>query len=357
MIPLLALILSAALAYCFTIPTIWLAKKFNLVTNKKTRFHPAHTHTGIIPRAGGVPIFLAFLLTSLLFLPSEKIVVGMILASLLHVLIGLYDDYVDSSPYARFLGNFLVAGLVVAAGLGIPYLTNPFGGVIRFDTVVWTIQLFGTHSLMVIGDTLAVLWLVWTTNMVNWSKGVDGQLPGFVAIAGIFLGLLSQRFVAHDINAQTVMILSFIMAGAYLGFLPFNFYPQQIMPGYGGGGLAGLWLGILAILSFGKIGTAVLILAIPTTDAIYSIIRRIRKKQSPFRADWGHFHHRLLELGWGRRRIAIFYWSVSAVLGVASLFLQGIEKVIAFITVSVSLLVFIMVIDKLKVDTFDNRYH
>lgn len=350
MTPILALILSAAFSYCFTVPTIWLATKLKLVTDSKKRSHPAHTHRGIIPRAGGVPIFLAFVCSAFIFLDFEKIIIGIILASFIHVLIGLYDDYIDSSPYSRFIGNFLVAGVVVAAGLGIPYLTNPFGGVIHFDTWVWSFNLLGPHSVLVIGDMLAIIWLVWTTNMVNWSKGVDGQLPGFVAIACIFLGLLSQRFIAHDVSAQTVMTLSFIFAGAYLGFLPFNFYPQKIMPGYGGGGLAGLWLGILAILSFGKIGTAILILAIPTTDAVYSILRRLKNKQSPFKADWGHFHHRLLEIGWGRRRIAVFYWTVSAILGFASLFLKGIEKVIAFATVSVVLLAFILILDKVKRD-------
>ena len=120
------------------------------------------------------------------------------------------------------------------------------------------------------------------------------------------------------------------------------------MPGYGGGTLAGFLLGVLAILSFGKIGTAVLILSIPTIDAIYTIIRRVKNKQSPFRADWGHFHHRLLELGWGKRRIAVFYWLVSIILGISSMFLAGIEKFIAFITIGVILLVFILIIHNIK---------
>jgi UDP-GlcNAc:undecaprenyl-phosphate GlcNAc-1-phosphate transferase len=184
--------------------------------------------------------------------------------------------------------------------------------------------------------------------MVNWSKGVDGQLPGFVGITAIFLGLLAQRFSAHDVTAQTVSLLSFIIAGAYLGFLPHNFYPQKIMPGYGGGGLAGFLLGILAILSFGKIGTAIVILAIPMIDAMYSILRRLKNKQSPFRADWGHFHHRLLEVGWGRRRIAVFYWIVSLVLGIASLFLEGLEKLLAFMTIAILLIVFIYLMNQLK---------
>lgn len=120
------------------------------------------------------------------------------------------------------------------------------------------------------------------------------------------------------------------------------------MPGYGGGALAGFLLGILSILSFGKVGTAILILAIPFIDAVYSIFRRIKNKQSPFRADWGHFHHKLLEIGWGKRRIAVFYWTVSLILGISSLFLEGTEKLIAFVTIAILLLTFIVVIDRVK---------
>jgi len=120
------------------------------------------------------------------------------------------------------------------------------------------------------------------------------------------------------------------------------------MPGYGGGALAGFLLGILSILSFGKVGTAILILAIPSIDAVYTIIRRLKKKQSPFRADWGHFHHKLLEIGWGKRRIAVFYWIVSIILGIAALFLKGIEKMVAFLTTGIILLVFILIIEKVK---------
>ena len=157
-----------------------------------------------------------------------------------------------------------------------------------------------------LADIIGVIWLAAMMNMVSWSKGLDGQLPGFVGITAFFLGLLAHRFTAHDISAQSVMVLSFIVAGAYIGFMPFNFYPQKIMPGYGGGSLAGFLLGILSILSFGKVGTAILILAIPLIDANYTIIRRIAAGNSPFKGDRGHFHHRLMDIGWGRRRIAIF---------------------------------------------------
>lgn len=342
-------VVSLLVSFGLTIPTIFLAKKFKLVTDSGKDTHPAHTHRGIIPRAGGVPIFLAFFVTILLFVSLNKIVIGIIISSFLLVVIGLLDDYFDLSPYLRFAANLALSAMVIGFGLGIPFVSNPFGAPIRLDQWQYHFNLFGPHSILIVGDLLAIIWLTWTTNMVNWSKGVDGQLPGFVGITAIFLGLLSTRFTVHDISAQTVMLLSFIVAGAYLGFLPFNFYPQKIMPGYGGGALAGFWLGILSILSFGKIGTAILILAIPMIDALYSIVRRIKNKKSPFRADWGHFHHRLLDIGWGRRRIAIFYWLVALFLGIASLFLKGIEKVLAFVTVGAALIAFILIINQIKI--------
>lgn len=344
----LAFLFAGGISFLLTPLTIKLAKKYELVTDSKKRNHPAHTHTGIIPRAGGVPIFLGILLGAFLFVPMNKIMHGILLGSFMLVLMGLFDDYYDMSPYLRFGLNIAISAFTIAWGLGIPYISNPFGGVIRLDQWRITFDIFGRHSILVFADFLAVIWLAWTMNMVNWSKGVDGQLPGFVGIAAVFLGLLSQRFVAHDVTATTVMLFAFIVGGAYLGFLPFNFYPQKIMPGYGGGALAGFLLGVLSILSFGKIGTTFLILAIPLIDAGYTILRRLKNGKSPFRADWGHFHHKLLEIGWGKRRIAFFYWFVTFILGVASLFLKGTEKLVSFLMIAVALFTFISIIEKMK---------
>lgn len=345
---ILALVSTTLISYIITSYTIPWAIKNGFVTDKKKRHHPAHTHNGVIPRGGGIPIFLSLFIASIIFIGLNKIMVGILIASFLLLITGLVDDYYDTSPYTRFFINFLIATIVILFGLGIPYVSNPFGGVIRLDQWTITIHLLGQHHLLILADIIAIIWLVWTTNMVNWSKGIDGQLPGFVSIAAIFLGLLAQRFVAHDISIQSVTTLAFIIAGAYLGFLPFNYYPQQIMPGYGGGALAGFLLGILSIISFGKFGTAFLILSVPMIDAVYAIVRRLKKHSSPFKADWGHFHHKLLEIGWGKRRIALFYWFVTFMFGIASLLLKGIEKVIAFVTVATILFIFVLIIERMK---------
>lgn len=346
----LAFVFAFSIAYLLTPFTIRFATKYSLVTDRKKRNHPAHTHTGVIPRAGGIPIFAAILLGVILFVPLNKIMIGILIASFLLLIVGLLDDYYDLSPYSRFGANILISAIAIGFGLGIPFISNPLGGVIRLDQVKLVFDFFGKHSILILADILAIIWLTWTTNMINWSKGVDGQLPGFAGIAAVFLGLLSQRFVAHDVSAQGVMLFAFIVGGAYLGFLPFNFYPQKIMPGYGGGALAGFLLGVLSIISFGKLGTAFLILAIPLLDATYTILRRIKNKKSPFRADWGHLHHRLLDIGWGKRRIAVFYWFVTFILGVASLFLRGFEKLISFLMIAVILFSFISIIDRMKKD-------
>jgi UDP-GlcNAc:undecaprenyl-phosphate GlcNAc-1-phosphate transferase len=348
MVYFLSFTAAALFSFILTVPTIILAKKYKLVTDKTKRYHPAHTHQGIIPRGGGLPIYLALLASCFIFIDINKIMIGILLAGFLLVVLGLLDDYFDISPYARFVANILISATAIGFGLGIPYIFNPFGGIIRLDTWKIAVNFLGSHHVWVLADLLAIIWLSWTMNMVNWSKGVDGQLPGFVGITAFFLGLLSQRFTAHDISVESVVIFAFIVSGSYIGFLPFNFYPQKIMPGYGGGALAGFLLGVLSILSFGKVGTAILIMAVPTIDAFYTIVRRLKNRRSPFRADWGHLHHRLLEIGWGKRRIAVFYWTVSLILGLVSLWVKGIYKLIIFLTIAVVILIFIMMVNKIK---------
>ena len=131
-------------------------------------------------------------------------------------------------------------------------------------------------------------------------------MPGFVAIAAATIAFLGWKSNA-DFSQQLVITLAAITTGAYLGFLPWNWYPQKTIPGYGGKSLAGYLLGILAILSGAKVGALMLVLGVPFVDAAMVILKRVREGRSPV---WGreHLHHYLLELGWGKRRIALFYW-------------------------------------------------
>jgi UDP-GlcNAc:undecaprenyl-phosphate GlcNAc-1-phosphate transferase len=320
--------ISAIITFFATPRVIILAKKYKLVDNPKVRPHPAHTHKGIIPRGGGLAIFLGIFLPIFFLFPPTKTIIGIFLGGMLLILVGLWDDKKDRSPYIRFVFNSLAAIFAISLGVNIPYITNPLGGVIHLDAF-WA-------------NLVAFLWIVWTTNIIGWSGGVDGQLPGFVAISSFIIGLLSLRFAATDPNQLHVTFLSFATAGAFLGFLPWNFYPQKIMPGYGGKTLAGYILAILSILSFSKLGTALLVLAVPMTDASFMFMKRILSGKSPVWATSGHLHHHLLALGWGRRRIAIFYWIISGIAGIAALILNSKQKIFALVAILVLVIGFIL---------------
>lgn len=292
--------------------------------------HVKKTHNRPVPRGGGLVVWLGIVITSLLLLHLDKYLIGILLGGTLLAVVGFFDDLYNLHPVLRLGLNFLAALIVVGVGIGIPYVTNPFGaGVIHLNQPQLALELFGkTRTIWVLADLFAVLFIVWNMNIVNWAKGVDGQLPGFVSMAAVMIGVLSYQFIDDPTQFNTAY-LSFIVAGSYIGLLFWNWYPQRIMPGYGAGSLGGYFLGVLAILSGAKVATTLMVLAIPTADAIFTITRRLIAGKSPFWGDRGHLHHKLLDvLGWGKRRIAIFYWLSSLTLGLLSLYLDTWGKII-----------------------------
>ena len=297
--------------------------------------HPKKTHRRAVPRGGGIVILAGILITSLIFLQIDKYLIGILLGGLLLAIGGTLDDIYDIHPLLRLGLNTLAGLIVVGSGIGIAYVTNPFSSeVIHLNQPQIPIFLLGkTRTIWILADLFALLFIVWNMNIVNWSKGVDGQLPGFVSVAALMIGFLSYQFIDDPTQFNTAH-LSFIVAGAYLGLLFWNWYPQKIMPGYGAGSLGGYFLSILAILSGAKVATTLMVLAIPTADAIFTIGRRVLAGKSPFWGDRGHLHHKLLDvLGWGRRRIAVFYWLSSLGLGLLSLRLETWGKIITLVLV------------------------
>lgn len=327
--PFLIAFLVTAIATPVCIPLI---KKFGFVDDPKKHIHPAMLHTKIIPRAGGIPLFLGVVIGGLIFLPVTKITIALFFGSFLALVVGTLDDKYDISRYFRFGINILCALIVVSCGIGIPFINNPFGhGVIHLDTVHVTINFFGQYSLVIFSDLIALLWIVWVMNMLNWSKGVDGQMPGIVAISAIVIGILGLRFPVHDPMAQISVILSFLIAGAAVGFLLYNFAPAKIFPGYGATAIY-LLLAVVSIMSASKLATAFLVMGVPMIDGIITVARRIISGKSPFWHDNRHLHHLLLRFGMRPSEIALFYWIVSAILGAAALLLSAAGKAFAIVT-------------------------
>ncbi len=323
-------LVTTLISFTITPIIIWWYRRHNWVDDPEINHHAKVTHTKAVPRGGGLVIWIATLIASLLFLQIDKYLIAILLSSTVLAVIGFLDDIFDIHPGWRLAAGLLAALIVVGSGIGIAYISNPFGpGVIPLDQPALQLQLLGeTRSIWVISNFFAILFIVWNMNIVNWAKGVDGQLPGFVGIALVFIGLLSYRFIDDPTSFNTAH-LAFITAGAFIGLLFWNFYPQKIMPGYGAGSLAGFYLSVLAILSGAKVATTLMVIAIPTADAIFTIARRIRAGKSPLWGDRGHLHHKLIDvLGWGKRRVAVFYWATSLVMGILSLYLNTAGKLI-----------------------------
>ncbi len=345
---LFSFVVSLGIPLILTVPTMILARKFGFVDDPKRHDHPAILHKKIIPRAGGIPIFLAFVISTFLVLEFSQQILGIIIGGLILVAVGVVDDKYDLNNFVKLAFQVIAALIVVASGVGINFIPNPFfavgsdafnfGEVIRLDMTRFVFDFLGTHSIVVWADLFAIFWIVWVINMVNFSTGVDGQMPGIVIVALFIIFAASLRFYSSDPGQVVVAKLAIIGVGATLGFLFYNFNPAKIFPGDSGSYFLGFLVAVLAILSGAKVGAAVLVMAIPLIDGVFTIVRRIAGGKSPFSGDKKHLHHRLLEKGFSVVQIALFYWLLCAILGAIALLLPSGEKVFAGIVVAIIVL-------------------
>lgn len=286
-----------------------------------------------VPRGGGIPITLTVLLVSFLFLNPTSRILAILFSLVFTLIVGIADDFFDLNPRLRLVTNSLAALIIIASGVGVAYITNPLSPSTTID-LSWLQLAFNflghSYNLWLLSDTLAFFWIIWCLNIVGWSAGVEGQLPGYVAVSSFFIGLLAMRF-SQDPSQVPVIVLSAALTGASLGFLKFNFFPQKIMIGYSGKSTTGLLLAVLAILAGAKVATLILLLALPMLDALWTIIRRLKEGKPIYLGDGKHLHHHLLKLGYTRRQIAIFYWTVSLFSGLMAISLNSTQKLFAII--------------------------
>lgn len=334
---LLAFFLALITTLLATPLTIRFAKKYKLLDDPKLRPHPAHIHKKVIPRAGGLPIFLGITLSILIFTGFSQINFALILALIILLVIGLLDDaLIEFKPLARLALQFLPAIIAVVAGIGIDFITNPLGGILRLDT--WQLYFFG-FQINIIADLFAIIWIVWIQNCVNWSKGVDGQMPAITLIAFLTIGFVSLNFLNLGDESQYLpTILAFICAGSSLGFLFFNWYPAKILPGFSGSTILGFMIAVLSIFSSAKLAIALLVLLVPATDFFYTFFRRILEKKSPLKGDRKHLHHLLLKRGFAPPQISLLYGASCAILGLLAANLESQGKIFTIILAGVIVL-------------------
>ena len=212
----------------------------------------------------------------------------------------------------------------IAGGIRIERLPNPFaeGPLYVFDTT------FLSEAAAV---AVTTLWIVGMLNSVNFVDGLDGLLAGVALIAVTTLGVIS---LVDPISPQPlVAVLCALLAGSLLGFLPYNFHPARVFIGTAGVFAVGYALAVLSIMGTAKVAVALLVLGVPVIDTFWIIIRRMSEGRSPFDADRGHFHHRLLDLGLSHRQAVLMIYAICIVLAVLSLVLSGRGQISAFLVV------------------------
>lgn len=281
-------------------------------------------HTRPIPLLGGLAIFIAYF--AILFLNAPSFLsgnlrlshlIGFFIGALLIMIGGVLDDKYNLKPWQQIFFPLLAIAAVILGGVEITKITNPFG------------SYFNINALAFVSPLLIGLWLLGMMYTTKLLDGVDGLVTGVSGIGGlvIFLFTITTRYYQPDIAFAAILL-----AGACAGFLIFNWHPAKIFLGEGGSLLLGYILGVLAIISGGKIAIALLVMGIPILDVAWTIIRRLLQGKNPFRfADQKHLHHRLLALGIGQRKTVLVFYILSLLFGLSGLFLQSRGKFWALI--------------------------
>lgn len=325
-----------------------LALRFNITDDPKhspTRKHQRQA----VPLLGGVALYISFVAVIIWLLPElthgyllTKHIFGVIVASGIIVLGGIWDDVANLSPKRQIIFPVMATLVIVAMGVDISYITNPFGGVISLEQWNWTVLTLDglPYQLTLWADVFVIVWLLGTTYTTKLLDGLDGLVVGVLAIGALIIFFLS---ISPSVAQPETGILALVVAGIALGFLLWNFAPAKIYLGESGALLCGFWLGILAIISGGKIATALLILGLPMIDVIWVIIRRVLiEHRSAFSGDTSHLHFQLQDMGLSNRTIALIYYVITAVFGLVTLLASGLFKIVALFIltlIAVSLIV------------------
>ena len=329
-----ALALVAAVVTLLATP---LVKRFALA--RGFVHHPGHrdVHTQPVVRIGGVAIFAGVMAAILVQAIGEHFfdwggtligggtararVLGVLIGLVVIFLVGLFDDFKPISPGWKFSGELLAAGVVVASGLRMEFVGNPFGG--------------GLIQLGYLAIPVTLIYVVGFTNVINLIDGLDGLAAGVSAIAAATLLVLAAQGNRLDAAAMAAALI-----GACVAFLWFNFYPASIHMGDSGALFLGFTLSVISLTGVMKSTAAIalavplFIVGVPIFDTASAIIRRVIQGRPIQEADRGHIHHRLLGRGFNQTQtvLIIYAWCIAlAVGGYTVRWSAGPVKWVAFI--------------------------
>ncbi len=328
---LLAIAFAAAVSYMMTPPVKRFAEKVGAIDVPKDE-RRVHNHP--IPRMGGLAIFIGFVLSLLIFVDVSTPVLGILLGALIIVVMGAIDDIVNLNAWVKLAGQIVAAVVAIRCGIVFDAISNP--------------NPFSEQTTFVLANYLPIpltlLWIVGCTNAVNLIDGLDGLAVGVSTISSLTM-LVVAMFVAEP----SVAVILAALTGACLGFIPYNFNPAKIFMGDVGSQLLGFVLSTASIMGMFKLHAMItflvplLALAVPLADTVFAFFRRIIHGQSPFHADKGHFHHRLLALGLSQKQAVAVLYGISAVLGLIAVLLAGSGALVRIVCAVCAFIIALMV--------------
>ena len=320
----LAFLFSVLLSFAITPAVRVLALKVGAVDVPRDtrRMHKTPT-----PLIGGLGIFLSFSISLLLFLDSiDRKLIGVLLGMLLMVVVGMADDIKDLRWWQKLLGQIAAALFPVFFGVRIDFFII---GSTTYTLPEWL-------SLL-----LTITWIVGITNAVNLIDGLDGLACGVSVISSLCLVMTA----IISSTQPSLALIALLLAGACLGFLPFNLHPAKIFMGDTGALMLGYSLATISVLGVFKFNALIsflvpfLIIGLPAGDTITAIVRRLWHHQSPFSPDRGHLHHKLIDLGFSQRASVLILYAISALLGICAVMFCGDKVRTAFFVLIVGAVV------------------
>lgn len=292
-----------ALALVLTLIATPLVKKLAIAWGVVDQPDHRKVHTRIMPRLGGLAIYISFAICFFLFIPLTKEALGIFIGGTIIVITGVLDDKYQLSPKAKMLGQLIAAVVVVSMGLRVEFINLPFEGQVYFKWLSIPVTIF---------------WIVGVTNAVNLIDGLDGLAAGVSGIA-----IAATMIMAFLMGNTLAILLSVILLGSVIGFLYYNFHPAKIFMGDTGALFLGFSLAALSILGFKQLTVIaflvpILILGVPLSDTFFAIIRRIVNKKPISEPDKNHLHHCLLGMGLSHRGAVLAIYMISAVFALSA---------------------------------------
>ena len=271
-----------------------------------------HIHKKVMPKLGGVGIFLAFLVGYMLFGEQSLRMNSILIGSFIVILTGITDDIKPIRAYQKLIGHIIAACVIVFYGKILLNNISIFG--LTFDFGIWAYP-------------ITLFFLVACTNIINLIDGLDGLSGG---ICSIFYATIAFIAFYQGRYNSLVLVLSLIMLGSTLGFLLHNFHPAKIFAG-DCATFMGFIIGIITLLEFKgpaliSFFVPVSVLAIPILDTLFAIIRRLLRKQAPFKADKEHFHHQLLGMNFSPVVTVLIIYAINIMFSMASIFYLTKDK-------------------------------